>query len=331
MNMRFFAGSFSVIIGEYENSVRYLLVANSADAAWGLLDRVCAEYYGTGDEEADEYGDFSANNGEVLVRPKSVQEIGLAAWLEFKDILPVRYAENLNPAKVESLVMPADFNTFVTSLRRQLEQKGLRVGQNILLHAVAGALGTKNWHVLKQHLKEKVTRAQLVEALESVRIQMAPQEHGPEPALAELVTQYYTLHGVERKKALELTTAFLAAWVDTLLKAPAPEQENAEDVNETQDLSRVRLLAKDFSRALRKVLTQKDLYELLARNAAEPENSAVCHSHAFCDADLVMQEVFEQHGLIPGGPLSAKSAAESSLWSQAWKMAKKAGFDPERI
>lgn len=67
--------------------------------------------------------------------------------------------------------------------------------------------------------------------------------------------------------------------------------------------------------------------ELRRRNAAET-HSAVCHSHDFCDANLVMDAAFKA---VTGASIGEREEAgnggmtdaEIELWSDAWHIAKR--------
>ena len=85
----------------------------------------------------------------------------------------------------------------------------------------------------------------------------------------------------------------------------------------------VQILAQDFSAALRSLLTPEQMESVILQNAEE-SCSNICHSHDFCDANVVMHEVFLARGM--------NTAAEGgidqwgSLWDAAWNLAKYHGF-----
>lgn len=55
-------------------------------------------------------------------------------------------------------------------------------------------------------------------------------------------------------------------------------------------------LAIEFCDAMREALTPDQLRQVVERNQAET-HAGVCHSHDFCDANMVMHEVFMGRGM----------------------------------
>lgn len=149
MQFKTFLAKLNVRIGEYENRVSLLLVANSFSAANELLDNAAALYYGEGDE-AQEEGGYYSNGGEVHVSAYSVQEIGLATFLELKSHLTVRRAPNVPLPGPEHL--QDDLSTAAQALLNALRAKHPELTQSHVLHALASSWGEKNWQVLKAKL-----------------------------------------------------------------------------------------------------------------------------------------------------------------------------------
>lgn len=85
-------------------------------------------------------------------------------------------------------------------------------------------------------------------------------------------------------------------------------------------------IAVAFSELITDTLTTSELSMVIARNAEEsiPE---VCHSHDFCDANVVMEKAFKRHRL----EMDPTNEPLATLWSQAWNLAKKADFTVERL
>lgn len=81
-----------------------------------------------------------------------------------------------------------------------------------------------------------------------------------------------------------------------------------------------RALADRFAFELRGWLSRREWDEVLARNAREPADSAVCHSHDFCDANMAMDEAF---AVVVGRTPDTGSDADAKLWSAAWADAKR--------
>jgi hypothetical protein len=88
------------------------------------------------------------------------------------------------------------------------------------------------------------------------------------------------------------------------------------------------VLAERFVTHMRESLTRAQLAEVDARNAVESD-PGICHSHDFCDANVVMLAAWEDVGLkfdddLAGeGDLNPKGAA---LWNEAWDLARARGF-----
>jgi hypothetical protein len=85
-------------------------------------------------------------------------------------------------------------------------------------------------------------------------------------------------------------------------------------------------IAAKFAEGLRHALTADEWAEMRRRNAAQT-NPAICHSHDFCDANLVMDAAFKA---VTGNSIGEReeagnggmSDAELELWSDAWTIAK---------
>ncbi len=82
-------------------------------------------------------------------------------------------------------------------------------------------------------------------------------------------------------------------------------------------------LAFEFSQGLHSCLTEEQIAEVVRRNLAET-SPGICHSHDFCDANMVLHEVFMKYGMNPveeGG-----MDRWGDLWNRTWNMAKGSGF-----
>lgn len=82
-------------------------------------------------------------------------------------------------------------------------------------------------------------------------------------------------------------------------------------------------LAKRFSYVLRGWLSSDEIAEVIERNKTAKPN--VCHSHDFCDANMVMADAWRQ---VIGGEIDADDEAQATLWGTAWELANKEGFTP---
>ena len=97
-------------------------------------------------------------------------------------------------------------------------------------------------------------------------------------------------------------------------------------------------LAFAFARLLREELSETDMGEVIARNAAETHPN-VCHSHDFCDANMVMlaawQELTGRTMIMLGDreELTAEESAaqdkEIAAWNAAWQIAKESEFETD--
>jgi len=86
-------------------------------------------------------------------------------------------------------------------------------------------------------------------------------------------------------------------------------------------------VAKKFSQLLLVEIGKAKLAKAVKRNRAQKDPN-VCHTHDFCDANVVMHHALGTCKVIRT-KLSIANA--SKLWDEAWGMAKKAEFDESRI
>lgn len=153
MQSKFFIGKLNVRIGEMDNKVAKLFVARSFAQADELLEQAAASYYGSGDEPREDEG-YYANDGQVHVSAFSLQEIGLAAFLDLKSALPVDYEEGLQAQTTVDVLTEAGFKAFAGSVNRGLSRSNFEVGQARVLNILAASFGETNWHHLAGALKE---------------------------------------------------------------------------------------------------------------------------------------------------------------------------------
>lgn len=84
----------------------------------------------------------------------------------------------------------------------------------------------------------------------------------------------------------------------------------------------VTALAAAFTRELRKDVCPAKMAEIARRNAAE-NDSGICHSHDFIDANDVMYAAFmAATGRDPLGDDCPMTQADADLWNAAWAAAK---------
>jgi hypothetical protein len=82
-------------------------------------------------------------------------------------------------------------------------------------------------------------------------------------------------------------------------------------------------LALEFSQGLHACLGPEQMREVVERNRAETA-PGVCHSHDFCDANMVLYEVIMRHGMDPVSEDGMEG--HGALWDQAWNLAKSREF-----
>jgi hypothetical protein len=87
-------------------------------------------------------------------------------------------------------------------------------------------------------------------------------------------------------------------------------------------------LAIEFSNSLQARLTHEELQEVVQRNAAET-SIGICHSHDFCDANMVLYEVFFQNGMDPA--LEGGFDLWGGLWDATWNLAKFQEFNITKL
>lgn len=150
MKTRTFLGKLNVRVGEYENKVTYLVVANSPEAALAVLETQPAMYYGAGDEPIQDGGYF-ANDGEAHVIAHSLSEIGLATFLDLQKLLPVRKAPEVALPTADDLSESTQAGA--QSLHTALQAKAPGLAHSDVLNALAASWGEKNWQVLKSKSK----------------------------------------------------------------------------------------------------------------------------------------------------------------------------------
>lgn len=126
----------------------------------------------------------------------------------------------------------------------------------------------------------------------------------------------------------EVVKAFGGGWLLEPILTP-----NCSSAQKLRSLPDVAALAKEFCRILSETLSAEQVAQVLMRNAEEA-NPSICHSHDFCDANMVMQAAFDSFGVDPmssGEDGKAMSDEIAVLWADAWDMAKGAGFNASDV
>lgn len=82
-------------------------------------------------------------------------------------------------------------------------------------------------------------------------------------------------------------------------------------------------LAKLFAEKVQEALSRNDLREAIDRNKSEGPQSIVCHTHDFCEANMLMLEAWEE---FFGGEPDSASEEDAAIINEAWAIAKAADF-----
>ena len=105
---------------------------------------------------------------------------------------------------------------------------------------------------------------------------------------------------------------------------------NTTDANTFEDLTPTEL-AKCFSVVLRQWLTDSDIYEINAANAASGYDASTCATHDYCDANMAMLEAVSNATGIPVDDIDVSDARFCDRSNEAWAIAKRADFDLRRL
>jgi hypothetical protein len=150
MQAKTYVGKILVRIGEYENDVTLLVVANSDKAAWDVLEGAAQNYYGDDNTPFEEDG-YYANGGEIFTQAKSLAEIGLATFLDLKPHFMVR--RQVNVTSPDESALEAPLAELAQALTNALNRKEKVASHSQVLNAVASAYGHKNWNLLRTKLE----------------------------------------------------------------------------------------------------------------------------------------------------------------------------------
>ena len=117
-----------------------------------------------------------------------------------------------------------------------------------------------------------------------------------------------------------LSIADKGVWVSAWVWVPIEDEEEELDEWEAK---RVRDIANAFSRKLYVQLGATAMGIIIDRNADE-RDPAVCHSHDFADANVVMAEAFSE---VMRYDADMRDTDDTDLWDAAWKLAKRSKFE----
>lgn len=85
----------------------------------------------------------------------------------------------------------------------------------------------------------------------------------------------------------------------------------------------IETLAKEFSQSLKSALSSEEMNDLVKKNKSET-TPGICHSHDYCDANMVLHVVFMKHGMDIADEGGRERWGE--VWDSAWNLAKSNDF-----
>ncbi|MER9524025.1 hypothetical protein NKI96_10615 [Mesorhizobium sp. M0292] len=86
-------------------------------------------------------------------------------------------------------------------------------------------------------------------------------------------------------------------------------------------------LAREFGSMMQAELSPRQFRAMCDANKAEPEDSGICHSHDYVDANMVMLAAFQEtFGREPFFLNNPKDTIDLEVWNDAWAIAKAADF-----
>lgn len=143
-------------------------------------------------------------------------------------------------------------------------------------------------------------------------------DHGSTDALVvEEIRGFRHQHGQDAPFRVEIVNSILEFFnVDDLDQISADAFGVARNV-------KVELLAEEFSEDLKTQIPSDEMHEVLHRNRIEA-NPSICHTHDFCDTNMVLHNVFVKHGI----DIADEGGRDrwGDLWNDVWNKAKAAEF-----
>ena len=136
----------------------------------------------------------------------------------------------------------------------------------------------------------------------------------------QIVKHLIKKHGISETNARKLVG--LRDWFSKT--GPADKLNLSKIANDKQ---KIESIAKKFAELLKKEIGDENLAETVALNAKE-KSSGICHSHDFCDANMVMAEAFTAVGidLDKDYPDMTQNETITGIWGDAWDLAIKNKF-----
>lgn len=160
MNFRTFVARIDATHGEHTFTLTRLLVAKTEASAHDLATSLLHFLYGEPEDAEEGEHSVLVCNGEIALSAHSIREIGLATFLEMKEVGLVAYAEQGLQIPDESAL--ADIKDFSSAIHKALTAKKVEVSNSQVLNAVASALGSRNW---SQYKTTAVTRKDVEQLL----------------------------------------------------------------------------------------------------------------------------------------------------------------------
>ena len=107
---------------------------------------------------------------------------------------------------------------------------------------------------------------------------------------------------------------------------------NATNMNTFEDIAPT-MLARYFSIVLRQWLTDSEISQINAANAASGYDASTCASHDNCDANMAMLEAVSNAISIPVDDIDidVSNSQFCEMVNAAWSIAKQVDFDPQRL
>lgn len=85
-------------------------------------------------------------------------------------------------------------------------------------------------------------------------------------------------------------------------------------------------LARIFGEKVQEALTVGQFRAMIDRNKTQDPLSPVCHSHDFCDANVLMGDAWQEMFGQPFPMADDATETEMEIWNDAWAIAKAADF-----
>lgn len=147
--------------------------------------------------------------------------------------------------------------------------------------------------------------------------QLRDDHNSTDALVIEETMEFRRQYGQDAPFRVEIVNSILEFFdVDDLAQVSA----NAFDAARSAE---VELLAKEFSEVLKSRLSSDEMREVLHRNRTEA-NPSICHSHDFCDTNMVLHEVLMRRGM----DIADEGGHDrwGGLWDDVWNKAKSAEF-----